>query len=303
LTRVDVVIAMSPPITLGLTGWLVSRLRRGAMVFNIQDVFPDAAVETGAITNRLIIRIARWLERVSYERADAVTVLSDDLASNVRAKVDANTSPHVHVIPNFVDTAAINPADRLTPYRAELGIGAEPVVLYAGNVGFSQSLDLLLDAAAALPDVTFLVNGNGAARDPLERRAREMQNVRFADYIEPHRLSELLATGDIHVVPLKAGLARISVPSKTYSIMAAGRPVLASIDGGTAVPTILAESGGGLAVAPDDPDAFVSALRELLDDPDRAMAMGRAGRRWVEKEASPVAVGAAYHQLIESLTP
>ena len=126
-------------------------------------------------------------------------------------------------------------------------------------------------------------------------------NVRFADFIEPHRLSELLATGDIHVVPLKSGLARVSVPSKTYSIMAAARPLVASIDAGTAVPKILADSGGGVAVPPDDAVAFTTALRGLLADPGRATAMGAAGRRWVEREASPVAIGAAYHQLIASL--
>ena len=306
LSRVDAVIAMSPPITLGLTGWLVSRLRRGSMIFNIQDVFPDAAIETGAITNRWIISASKSLESASYSVADAVTVLSDDLADNVRAKfkagrIKAAAGDRVHVIPNFVDTDAITPSGRLTPYRRQLGLGDGPVVLYAGNVGFSQSLDLLVDAAAALPHVTFLVNGNGAARADLERRAAGRTNVRFADYIEPHRLSELLATGDIHVVPLKAGLARVSVPSKTYSIMAAGRPVLASIDPGTAVPTILAESGGGMAVPPDDLGAFVDALRELLAAPERAAAMGVAGREWVEREASPVAVGAAYDQLLASL--
>ena len=89
LSRVDAVIAMSPPITLGLTGWLVSRLRRGSMIFNIQDVFPDAAIETGAITNRWIISAAKAVESASYSVADAVTVLSDDLADNVRAKMKA----------------------------------------------------------------------------------------------------------------------------------------------------------------------------------------------------------------------
>jgi colanic acid biosynthesis glycosyl transferase WcaI len=301
LSRVDAVIAMSPPITLGLTGWVVSRLRRGSMIFNIQDVFPDAAVETGAITNRRIIAAAERLEATSYRRADAVTVLSDDLADNVRSKMGAADAARVHVIPNFVDTVAITPSGRLTPYRDELGLGEGPVVLYGGNVGFSQSLDLVLGAAAAIPTATFLINGNGAARRSLEEQAVGLANVRFADYIEPCRLSELLATGDIHVVPLKAGLARVSVPSKTYSIMAAARPVVASIDVGTAVPKILAESGGGVAVAPDDLDAFVAALRELLADPDRASAMGASGRRWVEREASPAAVGAAYHQLIASL--
>jgi colanic acid biosynthesis glycosyl transferase WcaI len=81
--RVDAVIAMSPPLTIGLTGWLTHLVRRGPLIFNIQDVFPDAAVETGAITNARIIAAARWLERVSYHRAAAVTVLSDDLRDNV----------------------------------------------------------------------------------------------------------------------------------------------------------------------------------------------------------------------------
>ena len=101
------------------------------------------------------------------------------------------------------------------------------------------------------------------------------------------RLVELLATGDIHVVPLQAGLARVSVPSKTYSILAAGRPVVAAIDAGTEVPRLLAESGGGVAVPPDDPDAFVAALAALVDDPAGAAAMGRRGRAWVLAAASP----------------
>jgi len=299
--RADVVIAMSPPLTLGLTGRIVATLRRAPLIFNIQDVFPDAAIETGAITDRRIIAVARWLERVSYRSADAVTVLSRDLADNVRSKLPAKLHHRVHEIPNFVDTEVIVPADRYTDYREELGLGASPVVLYAGNVGFSQSLDLLIAAAGELPDVRFLVNGDGAARTSLEAAAADLPNVVFRGYIEPDRLSELLATGDIHVVPLKAGLARVSVPSKTYSIMAAGRPVLAAIDQETAVPHILDDSGGGLAVPPDDREAFVAGLRELLADPVAAAAMGASGRRWAVEHASPVAVGRAYDSLISTL--
>jgi colanic acid biosynthesis glycosyl transferase WcaI len=301
LRRAGGVVAMSPPLTLGLTGWMASRIRRCPMIFNIQDVFPDAAVETGAITNRRIIAAASWVERMSYRAADAVTVLSDDLRANVAGKLAPAAAGKVHVIPNFVDTAAIVPGERLTPYRRELGLGDGPVVLYAGNVGFSQSLELVVAAALALPDVMFLVNGDGAARPSLEQAAAGLANVRFAGYLEPDRLSELLATGDIHVVPLRTGLGRVSVPSKTYSILAAGRPVLAAIDDDTAVPRILTASGGGVAVPPDDPEAFVAALRDLVTDPDRCAAMGSAGRSWVEREASPSAVGAAYDELISGL--
>lgn len=299
--RADVVIAMSPPLTLGLTGWIVATLRRAPLVFNIQDVFPDAAIETGAITNRRVIALAQGLERLSYRVADAVTVLSSDLADNVRAKLPASAHERVHEIPNFVDTDAIRPLDRDTPYRREIGLGDGPVVLYGGNVGFSQSLDLVLGAARALPDVTFLVNGDGAARASLEADAADLPNVVFRGYVDAARLGELLATGDIHLVPLKAGLGRVSVPSKTYSIMAAGRPVLAAIDPGTAVPAILAESHGGVAVEPDDLDAFVGALTAMLADPDRAQTMGAAGRRWVIEHASPAAVGRSYDRLIADL--
>ena len=224
-----------------------------------------------------------------------------DLLANVKAKVARKHHPNFLVIPNFVDTDAIRPAERLTPYRTELGIGDEPVVLYAGNIGFSQSLHLMLGAASAFPDVTFLVNGQGSRRPDLERQARGLANVRFGDYVPDERLNELLATGDIHVVPLRAGLARASVPSKTYSILAAARPVLAAIDPGTEIPTLLERVGAGIAVVPDDQAAFDAGLRRLLDDPDSARAMGERGRAWVQVSASPGAVADAYARLIHRL--
>jgi colanic acid biosynthesis glycosyl transferase WcaI len=299
--RVDAVVAMSPPLTLGLTGWVTHLVRRGPLVFNIQDVFPDAAVQTGAITNRWIIAVARWLERVSYRRSAAVTVLSDDLRDNVAAKMRPPKRHRVHVIPNFVDTEFIRPLDRMTAYRTELGIGAEPVVMYAGNVGFSQSLDLVVGAARELPEVTFVVNGDGAARPSLELAAADLANVRFVGYQPKERLPEVLASADLHLVPLKAGLGAVSVPSKTYSILAAGRPVLAAIDPDTEVPRMLAASGGGRVVPPDDLAAFVEALRAMLADPAALAAQGAAARRWVEHAASPRAVAQAYGALIERL--
>jgi colanic acid biosynthesis glycosyl transferase WcaI len=207
------------------------------------------------------------------------------------------------VIPNFVDTDLVRPGDRMTRYRDELGIGGEPVVLYAGNVGFSQSLDLVLEAARRCPAITFVVNGDGAARASLEARARAdgLGNVRFAGYQAVERLPEVLASGDVHVVPLRAGLGDVSVPSKTYSSLAAARPVVAAIDPGTEIPRLLAAAGAGISVPPDDPEAFVGAIRSLTDDPAAASALGAAGRAWVVAEASPAAIGAAYDRLLRSV--
>jgi colanic acid biosynthesis glycosyl transferase WcaI len=295
--KVDGVLAMSPPLTLGLTGWFTKIIRRAPLVFNIQDVFPDAAIQTGAISNKRIIAAAKWLERMSYQRSDAVVLLSQDLRTNIANKIDKKFHQRLHVIPNFVDTSAITPQDRMTTYRRELGIGDQLVVMYAGNVGFSQSLNLVVDAAARFPDIAFVINGDGAARKKLEEDCAQLANVYFGDYQPIERLSEVLATGDIHLVPLRAGLASVSVPSKSYSILAAGRPMLAAIDPGTEIPNMLEQSGAGVAVEPDNSAVFIEALSQLVSKRNQLHEMGASGRTWVETHASPASVAAQYEAI------
>lgn len=295
--RVDGVLAMSPPLTLGLIGWHTKLFRGGKLVFNIQDVFPDAAVETGAISNQRVIAAASWLERVSYQRSDSVVLLSDDLANNVQRKLDQKFHKRIKVIPNFVDTQAIVPMSRLTNYRRELGIDDSLVVMYAGNVGFSQSLELMIEAARVLPDVVFVINGEGAARKSLEAKAHTLNNVKFGDYQDASRLSEVLATGDLHVVPLRRGLGSVSVPSKTYSILAAGRPICAAIDSDTEVPRILATAHAGVCVEPDNHEAFISTITAMISDRKSLEEMGASGRKWVEGHASAQSVAQRYEAL------
>ena len=295
--RADGVLAMSPPLTLGLIGWHTKLFRGGKLVFNIQDVFPDAAVETGAISNQRVIAAASWLERVSYQRSDSVVLLSDDLANNVQRKLDQKFHKRIRVIPNFVDTQAIVPMSRLTNYRRELGVDESLVVMYAGNGGFSQSLELMIEAARVLPNVIFVINGEGAARKSLEAKAHALSNVKFGDYQDASRLSEVLATGDLHVVPLRRGLGSVSVPSKTYSILAAGRPICAAIDLDTEVPRILAAANAGVCVEPDNQAAFVSAIAAMISDRKSLEEMGASGRKWVEGHASPQSIAQRYEAL------
>jgi colanic acid biosynthesis glycosyl transferase WcaI len=162
-------------------------------------------------------------------------------------------------------------------------------------------LELVVDAARACPDITFVINGDGAARSELEAAAGDMTNLHFVGYQPIERLSEVLASGDLHVVALKAGLGDVSVPSKTYSSLAAARPVVASIDRDTEIPRLLAAAGAGVSVDPGDSTALIRAIRGVVDEPRRALRYGEAGRRWVVAEASPAAVGAAYDQLMRSV--
>lgn len=302
--RPDAVMVMSPPLPLGIAGWLAASTRRAPFVFNIQDVFPDVAVELGAITNPRVIAVASWLERFLYKRSQAITVLSEDLRSNIVNKLQGNRPERVHVIANFVDTDRVQPRTRENSYRAEYGLSGKTVVLYAGNVGMSQSLDLMVEAARRhqdSSDLVFVINGGGSSLQDLERSAAGLENLKFIPMQPRERLAELLAAGDLHVVPLKRGLARSSVPSKLYSILAAARPVLASVDAGTEVAETIRLAGAGRAVDPEDQDAFCSALDEMLSDPAALARMGANGRAFVEGWVSPAAVGASYEQLFEQL--
>lgn len=299
--RADGVLAVSPPLTLGLDGWAIAKARGSVFVFNVQDVYPDVAVDLGVLKNPAMVSAARRLERLCYSRADSVTVLSEDIKENLAHKVG---SSKIEVIPNFVDTERIKPAPPQNDYRREHGLEGKTVVMYAGNVGLSQSLDLLLEAAAALEyerDLVFVVNGQGAALGDLRRKAGGLPNVRFVEAQPLGRLPQVLAAGDIHVVPLKKGLASSSVPSKTYSIMAAGRPIVASVDPGSEVARVLEISGGGISVGPDDAEALTKAIRRMLDAPEEAAAMGAAARRFVERWASPAAVAESYERLFSRL--
>ncbi|MEZ5320813.1 MAG: glycosyltransferase family 4 protein [Microthrixaceae bacterium] len=302
--RPDVVLAMSPPLILGLAGWAAASRWRVPFVFNIQDVFPDVAVEVGAITNRKVIKAAAALERFLYLRSDAVTVLSDDLALNVRNKIRDRHPGRVRVIPNFVDVDAIRPGERDNTYRREFGLGDRTVVMYAGNLGYSQSVTLLTDAARRFStrrDVVFVVNGEGSARGAVSAAAQGLDNVVMVPFQPKERLGEVLAAADIQTVLLKAGVSASSVPSKLYSILAAGRPCVASVDPGSEVERSLRDADGGIAVPPEDVDAFCAALERLLDDEPARRRMGDNGRRWVERWLTPDGVASAYADLFGEL--
>ena len=299
----DVVLAMSPPLTLGLAGWVCARRHRVPLVFNIQDVFPDVAVEVGAITNAKVIALARALERFCYRRSDAVTVLSEDLRQNLAAKLAGHRPERVHVIPNFVLSDQIVDGERDNSYRREFGLGDRTVVMYAGNLGYSQSVELLIEAARSMaddPSVVFVINGGGSRRADLMDLAAGLDNVVFVGLQPKERLPEVLAAADIHCVLLGAGLGRSSVPSKLYSILAASRPAVASIDRGTEVERVLIAADAGIAVAPDDDEAFLAALRRLIDSPADRRRLGANGRAWVERWVSPSGVAAEYERLFET---
>ncbi len=304
LDRPDIVMGMSPPVFLGDAAWLAAKRFRVPFVFNVQDIFPDVAVDLGALSNPRVIDAARAHERSLYRRADAITVLSTDQHRNVQSKLDAVDGDKVRIIHNFADTDKVRVVDRDRPYRAEHGLGDKLVVMYSGNVGLSQSFDLVRAAAqrfAERPDVHFVINGEGAARPSVEEWAADLPNVTIADFAPREAVSDVLGAADLHLILLKRGLAQSSTPSKMYGILAAARPVLASIDEGSEVELTIDAAGAGRAVPPDDEPAFLAALEEMLADPAALRAMGRSGRAHLAESYSPAAQAAAFDELFTDL--
>lgn len=305
----DVVMGMSPPIFMGDAAWVLAKRCRAPFVFNTQDIFPDIAVDLGVLTNPRAIAAARRYERALYRRADAITVLSTDQRDNVTGKLSADRRNRVRIIRNFVDLERIRPVegrDRAeNPYRRRYGLEGKTVVMYSGNVGLSQSFDLIRQAARHWADdksIQFVINGEGAAHAEVTDWASTLDNVTMIPFGPRHQVPRILGAADLHLVLLKRGLAASSTPSKLYGILAAGRPVLASIDEGSEVCVTVREADCGLSVPPEDGPAFLAALDKLLADENELLALGKRGRQHAESCLTPDAQAKAYEELFVELT-
>lgn len=300
----DVILAPSPPLTIGLTAWALGALKRAPFVYNVQDIYPDVAIRLGVLRNPGAIRAFRRLEDFVYRKATAVSVLSEGFRENLLAK--GVPPAKVHVIPNFVDSDWVHPLPRENPFSRREGLCDRFVALYAGNIGLSQGLETLLDACHQLrdlPDFLALIVGNGAARPSLEARAREMalSNVRFLPFQPKEEVARMYASADVSLVLLRKGLGAESVPSKVYTIMASARPVLAAVDAGSETDRLIREAQCGVVVPPEDASALAQAIRQLRVHAQARADMGRRGREHVVAYYSPQAVAQQYERLLNEV--
>jgi glycosyltransferase involved in cell wall biosynthesis len=301
--RQDVSIVYSPPLPLGLSASLV-RLARGApFIFNVQDIYPQTAIDLGLLRSRWLIRLAEAMERHIYRRARWITVHSP---GNREVLIQRGAQPEkVVVVPNWVDTAMIRPGPRDNGFRQghQLDEGAF-VVSFAGTMGFAQGLETLMEAAALVqerPEVLFLLVGDGALRPALEQRVRELKlsNVRFLPMQPREEYPALLQASDVSLVTLSQRVATPVVPAKLLSIMASGRPVIAAVPGGGDAAAIVREAGCGLWVEPESPRQMAEAVLRLQADRALGEAMGQRGRRYAEQHFSQEACVRLYQGLME----
>ncbi|NNL65225.1 MAG: glycosyltransferase family 4 protein [Myxococcales bacterium] len=283
----DVVVATSPPPTVGIPGWLAARRLGAPMVFDVRDIWPEAILASGRLKSAALVRFLEAIERGVYGSAAAVTVVTEGKRARLIEKGVAEDK--LAVIPNGVDLGRFDETDPAgAALLAEHGVDRERfVVLYAGIFNPPQGLDVLLDAAAGLrADASpagrrpqFVLVGNGAERDRLVARVRDEQlgdDVKFLPEQPRERIPGLLQAADAIAVTLRPRRDTHTVPSKIYEALASGRPLLLSADG--APDEIVRASEGGLVSAAGDAAGLRSNVQRLIADPAEAAAMGERAR-------------------------
>ena len=285
--RPDILLIVSPPLGLAVVAALLGRVWRAPFVFHVADLQPDAALDLGMVRPGRIARALYALERLAYRRAAAVSTLTEAMRSRIIGKgVDREK---VRLFSDWADPELFTLSARADDpeLRHELGLGNAFVALHVGNMGVKQGLGVVIDAAArsrGLPDVLYVLVGDGAMRPPLEAQARSLglSNVRIISLLDRGRFQRLLATADACLVTQQRTVADIVFPSKVLTLLAAGKPVIASVSDGSEVARVVGESGGGTVVAAEDPDALASALARLRSDEalrSRQSDLGRAYAR------------------------
>lgn len=295
--RADVTVIVSPSLFLGIPIALLARLKGSASLFHVQDLQPDAAVDLGMLRPGPITNFFFWIERLTYRLCDRVSTISEGMRHRVAEKGVPNDK--IALLRNWANDDQVHVLPRDTELRREWGLDGKFVVLYSGNMGVKQGLGDLLECAEALRaerDVAFVIVGDGGEKEVLVDLARRqgLDNVQFQPLQSMERLGELLATADVAVIPQKAGVADIVMPSKLANILASGRPVVAAAAVGTELARILVDGDCGRVVPQGDPVRMAEVILDLHDDHELCARLGANGRRYMEAHLNRSSVVAQF---------
>jgi len=274
----DVVFATSTPLTTGFVGMVARYARRVPFVFEVRDIWPESAVQFGALKNPLLIFVAAAWERMFYHAAGCIVAISPRMAERLRARLGFQARK-VRVIPLGADYGLFARAEPDLAWRHEHGLEGKVVAVYAGAHGRVNALSWVLEAAARLkdlPDVRFVLIGDGVLKPRLTEQAQALglQNVLFLAPVPKERLAAILKACDLGLMTLdNYPVFDTALPNKFMDYLAAGLPVLLNFDGQAG--WLAEEEGCGVVVPPEDPEAMAEAIRDLAGDAARRREMGR----------------------------
>lgn len=282
LDRPDVVVALTDPPIIGLAAWLAAKRFRAPLVMAYQDLFPEVGVLLEDFHSDVVDGALQGVNRFLCRKAARVVALGDTMRRRLIESKGARPDDTV-VISNWADTTAIAPGPRRNSFSAGHGLDEKYVVMHSGNLGLSQGLDTVIDAAALLrdvPDLQVVFQGEGVRKQALRERADALglTNVTFLPFQPKDRLGESFAAADLFLVSLQQGLAGYIVPSKLYGILAAGRPFVAAVEDGCEVAVIARDGACGLVAEPGNARELADRILTFYRDRPMAMTYGANAR-------------------------
>ena len=301
----DIIFAPLQPLTQGAVLPLIAWFKKAKLVFNVQDLHPDAQINLGILKNNLLIRLLKSLEKYSYLHADGLSVICDDFRTHCTGK--GTEEQRIAVLRNWIDLDEIRPAPRVNTFRTELGLTEDNrVILFAGTIGLASGAEVMLDVAERLAGdrhIRLVFVGEGESLPALKEGARErkLDNMVFSPFQPREKLNDVQAISDISIVTLRPNAEQMSVPSKVLGYMAAARPVLVAAANASETARFVIESGTGIVVPPGDPEAIATAIRDLLGRPADMQAMGRNGRKFLEENLTREHICKGYNDFFQKL--
>lgn len=306
VSDIDVVYLASTPPIQGILGGIIKKIRKRPFVYNLQDIFPDSLVGTGlAKRNGILWKIGRIIENYTYRSADKIIVISDDFKKNIMAK--GVPEDKIEVIYNWIDDQMVLPVlreenklfDTFNLDRSKF------YVSYCGNIGLTQNLDLLLEIAKELEpidSIQFILIGEGAYKEKLEAiiKRNNISNIKLYPFQPYEDISYVFSLADAGLVISKPGVGLNSVPSKTWSILSASRPVLANFDENE-LKDIIETNKCGIFTKAGDKDALKSAIIKLYNDREFCVSAGKNGRDFVSKHLNKYYATQKYVDVIKSV--
>lgn len=276
----DVVMTVAPAFVCAPAGWLTARLSGAQAWLHIQDFEVDVAFQMGLLKGNLLKKLVLGVERWLLRRFDTVSSISGRMTERLMQK--GVVPGKVSSLPNWVDIQQIRPLASPSPFRKELGIPDDAVVvLFSGTLGNKQGLTVIPEAARLLAhrqDVVFVVCGNGVMWEPLAEAARQLPNLTLLPLQPFERLAELLGLANIHLLPQSPEAEDLVLPSKLSGMLASGRPVIATCRENSEIALVVAQCG--LVVPPEDGETLAKAIVELADDRARQQRLGMAARQY-----------------------
>ena len=302
--RHDVLVISNPAFEVLLPALVLGVLRRKPMIYSVHEIYPDVGVKLGIFRHHPVIKALEWMEGLCRRRAGYVRVLSEGYKRVLESKGIPESK--LAVIWDWIDADFVRPLPRRNAFSTQWGLDSQFVVMYAGNLGLTQGLEQLVVAARLLeeePAIRIVLMGDGAAKGSLQQSVERagLGNVQFIPFQERELLPWVLASADVSLIMLKTGMGRDSVPSKCYSIMASGRPIIASVDQGSDTWHMIQQVGCGLCVEPGSPRALAAAILELFRNDARRARFGALGRAYVVERHSKSHAGEEFHRLALAL--